>query len=181
MVSKRTLIVGTMVLFVLAGGVPRSESQSVFPVRFETPEPTNPASKTSSGGLAIETATHYSKSFTLDVGAGSAENILDITAPLDDTTVMVRLLAASRQSNSSNSGSAREVVGLAIFDTSSTPLWASIQNYPVFSSGATIGIAFNVAGPGPIELTVTTPANHDLLTLTIEVVANKDVTFFEHF
>ena len=75
----------------------------------------------------------------------------------------------------------REVVGWAIFDTSSTSLWASIRNCQVFSSGATIGIAFNVAGSGPIELTLTTPANHDLLTLTIEVVANKNVTFFEHF
>ena len=181
MVSKRTLILGVMALFALAGGVTLSESQSAFPIRFETPGPTNPVSQTSTGSLAIETATHYYKRVTFD-GASGAEDILDITGSQDNTTLLLRVLASARIPDSESPGTLVEVIGSALFDTTDGTWEGLVNHLTVNLASGTTGIIIDLPVVGPKRtVVVQTPANHSLLTLTIEVVTNKAVTFFEHF
>jgi hypothetical protein len=181
MADRRFLILGSTLLLGLVGAVPPGAGQSVFPVRLDAPQPRNPATRQSVGDLQIESGTHYWKRFTLEVSPMSGEDIIDITASQDDTTVLLRLLVASRQSDSSAAGSLREVMGWAIYD-SGTNTWANVLNHGSInnSGGGAIGIDLN-ASTDTLTAVVTTPANHDLLTVVIEAVANRPVTFFEHF
>lgn len=181
MVDKRTLILGMSVLFALAGPVPQSESQTVFPVRFDAPEPRNPATAQSTGGMQIQSGTHYWKRVALEVTPNSDEDIIDITASQDDTTVWVQVLVAAVQADTTSPSSAREEFKWAIFDATAGT-WSSLQEglFLDVIGGGTIAIDFNLTG-SQMNVSVKTPGNLDLITMRIEVVANKSVTFFEHF
>lgn len=183
MADKRALILFLGTFLGLLGGAPTGAGQSVFPVRLDAPEPENPATVVSSGGLAITTGTHYRKTVALTVSGGSTEDILDVTASLDNTSVLMRILAGSGppDKTSATSTSVKELTSFRIYDSGDMDWPSKLDHDSVTNnSGGAITIAVAEAG-ATLTATVTTPATHSLLTLTIEVLANKNVTFFEHF
>jgi hypothetical protein len=182
----RTIGLATLLI---GGGATAGWGQSVYPSSWDVSVPSAATAQTN-GGLTIKTSTHYLRSATLSVTPGSQETILSIQGALDDTTILVRLLAATRQSGSTNLGSLREVIGWAIYDLEALPpdgQWTAITNHGSINNslGGQIAIAFNVAGSGPLDVAITSPNtggnSHNLLTVMIEAMANKAVTFVEHF
>lgn len=177
----RNLIVAIAALIVFGGLIHRAASQSSFPIQFDSPGPENLATAQSSGGLVVSTETHYSKSVALTVSPSSAEDILTVTATQDDTTVMIRILAASRTSSSADPGSIREYIAWAIYD-SGTNTWNNVIAHPSIAApgGGTLALAFTPS-TNTLTASITTPGTHDLVSLSMEAIANKSVTFTEHF
>lgn len=180
MIERRRWALG-IALFVAVGTVGLlARAQTVFPVRLDPPAGEAPATAQGASALNVNTGLQFSTRAALTVSAGSPEDLLTVTASEDDTTVLVRVQATSRASDSSANGSLREELGWAIFDTT-TNSWANIQEALVLSFGTSqISIDFTGSGTA-LTAKFTTPATHDLATVTLEAMANKAVTYATHF
>ncbi len=173
-----TRIAAIFLVAVLAqlDGVSPSAAQSVYPTRFEdAPEG---AIVQSESGVRVVTSRDYRRKLSLVVTPLVSEDLVRMVAASDNThiTGVIKVFGAQQDGNLNGY---TEVVFTGRYDIGND--FFSYFSIATTESSGNPPTAFISPAGNEMVLKAFTAANQDLMTVWIEIFANKDVTFIDLF
>ena len=164
-------------LAAIAGGA--LEAQSAFPMRFEDPAPLA-AVQDATGAIDIESSTHYYNRIAFSGGdfeTVGGQDLIRLEMPTAGTAATVELLVVTRSSTVGNdtAGARFAIYSLKTGDATAESMWGH-TNPPVPDitwdpSMSDTHFTLNVKSDDA--------ENQDLVTIFIEILANKPITVVE--